>query len=349
MKYNWRILPLLLLMATHAYAEGPKIIRLGNEPEKKKFLPLQRENEKQNGVSITREKKAFLLKSDQQQLDSGSMRIDRAKTTPMPLQHALPAKSAAAIASPMFPPNTVQPKPNEAALADAEATKSVTAGLEKESDAIEGDTETIDPVLALYGGSDGIVGSFRDVLSGRGGNGLARHLIWPIPLNAKQYVSSGYGMRNDPFHGRPTFHGGIDIAADIGTPVLATADALVSQVTTDAGYGKYITLQHADGTLTRYGHLNAQNVTQGQAVKAGQVIGAVGSTGRSTGSHLDYRVSKNNVKYDPLSIISVPSSVPMRNASPTSVAATRPAVDILRGNAIASKPLPKRPMVIQVR
>jgi murein DD-endopeptidase MepM/ murein hydrolase activator NlpD len=257
----------------------------------------------------------------------------------------LPAKSAAAIASPIF---AVAPAAAVAAKEKPAAT------LERESDDIEGVNEINNPVLALYGASEKqAFGSFREAMSGRGVR-LARHLIWPVALAARQYLSSGFGMRTDPFHGRPTFHGGIDIAAEVGTPVLATADAVVEQVTTDAGYGKYITLRHADGMLTRYGHLSAQMVSVGQRVRAGQPIGAVGSTGRSTGAHLDYRVSKDGVRYDPLSVLRVPANVAIKAtnigagmaqaAQPAAPAAVAPRI-----SNVASNPLPKRPMVIQVR
>jgi murein DD-endopeptidase MepM/ murein hydrolase activator NlpD len=338
LKQRWWIFFFCLMPMGVAHAEPPKVIHI--EPAQKKFIPLNKNraasSSSQNGVVVTKEKTSPAMRSDSEQLRTGFMRIDRsglgviASASP-----ALPPKSPEAIASPI-----IMPVENES----ADLGK-----LERESDEIEGINETIDPVLALYGGSDqGALGSFRDVLSGRGASGLARHLVWPVPLSEKQYVSSGYGMRNDPFHGRPTFHGGIDIAAATGTPVVATADALVAQVVSDKNYGKYITLQHADGTLTRYGHLHEQLVREGQRVKAGQPIGQVGSTGRSTGAHLDYRVSKNGVKYDPLSILTVPASVAMKPASGRRFAAA-PTTTIVRGNAVASNALPKRPMVIQVR
>ena len=116
------------------------------------------------------------------------------------------------------------------------------------------------------------------------------------------------------------------------------------KVTSDPRYGKYITLAHADGTLSRYGHLNSQNVREGQRVRGGQVIGSVGSTGRSTGPHLDYRVSRNNTKFDPLSILTLPSQVAFKSDKPR-----QPVVAVHSGARVASNALPKQPMVIEVR
>lgn len=332
-----------LLPCTHAMAEATTIVRVVDE--EKRFIPLKKStstSELQNGVKVTHENASAASHSDREQMRAGFMRIDRTASTVVPKTQEVKPKSAAALASPMLAVKPEAPAPEAAPE---------TPTYERESDEIEGLNETNNPVLILYGGSEkSSASSFAEAMRGLGVGGLARHWLWPVDLKARQYVSSLYGVRKDPFHGRPTFHGGIDIAADVGTPVLAAADGEVTQVTSDAGYGRYITLQHADGTLTRYGHLSAQMVRASQQVKAGEAIGAVGSTGRSTGPHLDFRVSKNNVRYDPLSFLSVPSSVAMKASPSTGVAsAARPAVSVVRGSSVASNPLPKRPMVIQVR
>jgi murein DD-endopeptidase MepM/ murein hydrolase activator NlpD len=335
----------MVLCCVAAHADPLPIVREDTAAPSKRFISLddarRERDEKQNGVSIVHEKKSYPLRSDREQMGKGMMLLDRTRTVAVPTQKTI----ATAPSQAASPANAV----------DNPYGVSVFSELDRESDEIEGNTDTIDPVLALFDDSSSeMLGSFHDVLSGktsrsgRSAAGLVRHLMWPIPHAAKQYVSSGYGIRNDPFHGRPTFHGGIDIAAETGTPVLATADGKVQKVAADKNYGKYVTLEHADGTLTRYGHLSAQNVAEGQRVKAGQAIGAVGSTGRSTGAHLDYRVSKNGVKYDPLSILSVPSSVAIKTSSKTRMAAMD-AVNVKRGLGVASNPTPKRPMVIQVR
>jgi murein DD-endopeptidase MepM/ murein hydrolase activator NlpD len=339
------VLSAMVLLPAAAFAEPLPIVRENAAAPAKRFVSLddarRAGNERQQGVTIIREKKSYPLRSDREQMGKGMMLLDRTRTVAVPTQQVIETAST----------NTASPTK----AVDNPYGVSVFSELDRESDEIEGNTETIDPVLALFDDSETeTLGSFHDVLSGktsrpaRNAAGLSRHLMWPVPLAAKQYVSSGYGIRNDPFHGRPTFHGGIDIAAETGTPVLATADGKVQTVAVDKNYGKYITLEHADGTLTRYGHLSAHSVAEGQRVKAGQAIGAVGSTGRSTGAHLDYRVSKNGVKYDPLSILSVPSSVAIKTSSKTRMAAMD-AVNVKRGLGVASNPTPKRPMVIQVR
>ena len=147
---------------------------------------------------------------------------------------------------------------------------------------------------------------FRSALSGNA-NGKVRH-AWPIAQNVPQSLSSAYGMRKDPFHGQPRFHGGIDIAAATGTPILASAEGTVSKVETGKGLGKYVAVKHRDGTESYYGHLNAQNVRVGQRVMQGQKVGELGSTGRSTGPHLDYRIKKNDATFNPMTVLRTPST-----------------------------------------
>ena len=103
--------------------------------------------------------------------------------------------------------------------------------------------------------------------------------------------TSGYGVRSDPFGGGAARHMGIDLAGPVGTPIYATADGMVSESAyNNGGYGNLIKLDHGRGVETRYGHLSAMLVAQGQRVTRGQLIGRMGSTGRSTGSHLHYEV-----------------------------------------------------------
>lgn len=116
------------------------------------------------------------------------------------------------------------------------------------------------------------------------------------------YLSCGFGMRIDPFTGRKQPHLGVDLAADIGTPVCATADGIVSHVGRDVGLGKLIRINHLYGYTTVYAHLSRIAVKRGQHVKRGEVIGSVGNTGYSTGPHLHYEVhhqgrAQNPVKY----------------------------------------------------
>ena len=103
--------------------------------------------------------------------------------------------------------------------------------------------------------------------------------------------TSGYGVRSDPFKGRAAMHAGIDLAGPLGTPIYATADGIVGRAEyNNGGYGNLVELNHGRGIQTRYGHLTRYLVNAGQRVTRGQLIGYMGSTGRSTGSHLHYEV-----------------------------------------------------------
>lgn len=112
-----------------------------------------------------------------------------------------------------------------------------------------------------------------------------------LPIHMKDYtMSSGYGYRRDPIYGTAKFHEGLDFAAATGTPVFATADAKVEVAERKGGYGNCIDLDHGYNYKTRYAHLSQILVKPGQEVKRGEMIGKVGSTGKSTGSHLHYEV-----------------------------------------------------------
>ena len=113
--------------------------------------------------------------------------------------------------------------------------------------------------------------------------------------------TSGYGVRSDPFGGGAARHMGIDLAGPTGTPIYATADGVVSESGyNNGGYGNLIKLNHGRGVETRYGHLSALLVSAGQRVSRGQLIGRMGSTGRSTGSHLHYEVRIEGKAVNPI-------------------------------------------------
>ena len=113
--------------------------------------------------------------------------------------------------------------------------------------------------------------------------------------------TSGYGVRSDPFGGGAARHMGIDLAGPTGTPIYATADGVVSESGyNNGGYGNLIKLDHGRGVETRYGHLSAMLVAAGQRVARGQLIGRMGSTGRSTGSHLHYEVRIEGKAVNPI-------------------------------------------------
>jgi murein DD-endopeptidase MepM/ murein hydrolase activator NlpD len=123
--------------------------------------------------------------------------------------------------------------------------------------------------------------------------------IWPL---IGQY-SSAYGNRKDPFTGQPEFHPGLDISADQGVPVHATADGTVESAAFDGGYGNAVVLAHGFSISTRYGHLSRFAVRPGQKVKRGDVIGYVGATGRVTGSHLHYEILFGGNQFNPLTLL----------------------------------------------
>jgi murein DD-endopeptidase MepM/ murein hydrolase activator NlpD len=113
--------------------------------------------------------------------------------------------------------------------------------------------------------------------------------------------TSGYGVRSDPFRGGAAMHAGIDLAGPHGTPIYATADGMVTTAKWNSGgYGNLIKVDHGRGIETRYGHLAQMLVRDGQQVKRGQLIGRMGSTGRSTGNHLHYEVRIDGRAVNPI-------------------------------------------------
>ena len=117
-------------------------------------------------------------------------------------------------------------------------------------------------------------------------------------------LTSGFGIRSDPFRARAAMHPGIDLAAPLGTPVYATADGVVDRSEwNDGGYGNLIEIDHGQGIQTRYGHLSQRIALAGQPVHKGDLIGLMGSTGRSTGSHLHYEVRVAGQAIDPISFV----------------------------------------------
>ena len=117
-------------------------------------------------------------------------------------------------------------------------------------------------------------------------------------------LTSQYGFRADPFAGRRARHKGVDMAGPIGTPIYATADGIVGRAQWVGGYGKYVELNHGGEIQTRYGHMSQILVEPNQRVTKGQVIGLMGSTGRSTGSHLHYEVRIAGNSVNPMPFIS---------------------------------------------
>jgi murein DD-endopeptidase MepM/ murein hydrolase activator NlpD len=126
--------------------------------------------------------------------------------------------------------------------------------------------------------------------------------IWP----AHGWLTGTFGGRSDPFTGEPGFHQGIDISTEKGQPVFATGDGSIEAASYSGDYGNLIVVKHAFGLVTRYGHLSSFTVKPGLQVKRGDVIGYVGSTGRSTGAHLHYEILANDKLINPLQLLTGP-------------------------------------------
>jgi murein DD-endopeptidase MepM/ murein hydrolase activator NlpD len=126
--------------------------------------------------------------------------------------------------------------------------------------------------------------------------------IWPVA----GWLSSPYGNRRDPFTGGADFHPGLDISADYGLPVHATADGTVAVAGQSGNYGNLVEIDHGFGIVTRYGHLSRFQAVAGQQVHRGDVIGYVGSTGRSTSAHLHYEILLNGPPTNPLKLLATP-------------------------------------------
>lgn len=131
-----------------------------------------------------------------------------------------------------------------------------------------------------------------------------KHIPSIPPVSGR--FSSGFGIRRDPFTGGIEFHKGIDISAPKGTPIIATADGVVEKATWNSGgYGNHVVINHGNGIKTLYAHMSKVLVRKGQKVRRGQVIGLVGSTGKSVAPHVHYEVYLNGNPVNPLRYILV--------------------------------------------
>jgi len=172
---------------------------------------------------------------------------------------------------------------------------------------------TLALVTSGLGSPENTFGLLKDLLSGledrlqtvstdvdkRNQLAAATPSIWPT----HGWLSSSMGNRADPFTGEKDFHPGLDISADKGDPVYATADGKVVNASAAGNYGNLVILDHGYGLETRYGHLSAFKVELGQTVKRGDLVGLVGSTGRATSSHLHYEVRANGRILNPLQLL----------------------------------------------
>ncbi len=123
---------------------------------------------------------------------------------------------------------------------------------------------------------------------------------WPLPSGTPGRITSGFGHRDAPVAGASTDHRGLDLAAPEGTAVLAMASGTVVRAGAAAGYGNVVDVDHGDGVVTRYAHQASLDVDVGDAVDAGARLGAVGTTGRTTGAHLHLEIRVDGDAVDPL-------------------------------------------------
>ena len=138
----------------------------------------------------------------------------------------------------------------------------------------------------------------------RGLAGIPQH----SPANLA-YISSGFGYRADPFTGGAAFHAGLDFKGPVGAPIYAAAAGTVSFVGSQQGYGNTVEIDHGNGLMTRYAHMSGFRARVGQQVEAGQVIGLIGNTGRSTGPHLHFEVRINDRAVNPRPFLKAASNV----------------------------------------
>lgn len=161
---------------------------------------------------------------------------------------------------------------------------------------------TFGSLRALLGSLENSLASVRSTIEHQQALARSTPSMWPIV----GYLSSLFGPRRDPFTGGPDFHTGLDISADRGTPVRATADGTVEQAAYYGNYGNSILLRHGFGISTRFGHLSGYAVREGQKVRRGDIIGYVGATGRATSSHLHFEILINDQPINPLRLLTRP-------------------------------------------
>jgi len=162
-------------------------------------------------------------------------------------------------------------------------------------------SETLDNAMSEFGQFNKTISSMR--------TDWDKQLLWlhtlptGVPIGGNFRMTSGFGLRVDPFTHTLARHEGLDFTAMQGTPILATADGLVTRSGWEDTYGNIVEVTHAEGFMTRYAHISKRLVTEGQRVKRGQHIADVGSTGRSTGPHLHYEVFRHGHVLNPTQVL----------------------------------------------
>lgn len=165
--------------------------------------------------------------------------------------------------------------------------------------------ELTNSVASLKRRSDGVeqmMDTALDLLSKTQINRAQQPHIWPV-VHERTWLSSAYGWRKDPFTKKRTWHGGVDIAAGQNAPIVASSEGVVTYAGYRYGYGLMVELRHAGGFVTRYGHLNKVLAKNGQSLAAGEILGLMGASGRSTGPHLHFEVLVGDHKIDPTPFI----------------------------------------------
>ena len=159
--------------------------------------------------------------------------------------------------------------------------------------------DTFSVLRDLLGSLESSLDIVRNGVERRHALAAATPSIWPVT----GWLSSSYGVRRDPFNGSADFHPGLDISADYGEPVHATADGIVTTAGANGNYGNLVVVEHGYGITTRYGHLSRFAAVTGQQVRRGDIVGYVGSTGRSTSAHLHYEILMNGQLTNPLKLL----------------------------------------------
>lgn len=168
------------------------------------------------------------------------------------------------------------------------------------SDAVGAPDSPFGVLRGLLGAIETRLDNVRTGVERRHALASATPSIWPLT----GWISSGFGSRRDPFTGGTDFHPGLDISGNTGQEIQAPADGMVIDAANSGNYGNLVTLDHRFGITTRYAHLSRFAISPGQQVHRGQVIGYVGTTGRSTSSHLHYEVLVNGQLTNPLNLLS---------------------------------------------
>ena len=137
-----------------------------------------------------------------------------------------------------------------------------------------------------------------------------RRAVWPVAGQSR--ISSYFGVRRHPIEGVKRSHQGLDIAAAVGTPIVAIGPGVVVYAGWRRGYGRTVDIEHADGWTTRYAHARRITVQKGQRVLPGQMVGHVGRSGYATGAHLHFELWHHGEVFDPLTLWKSPTPRPLR-------------------------------------